>query len=64
LRFDDQQVAGAAPGQVFGTGAPGVQRVGGDDRVFDLDTVQQRGEHRDLVGLRPTSTWPSTTPWP
>ena len=46
--LDDQQVVRAAPGQVAGVGALGVQGVGGDDRVADVDPVQQGGEHRDL----------------
>jgi hypothetical protein len=29
----------------------GVQRVGGDNRICDLDAVQQAGEQRDFVGL-------------
>lgn len=29
----------------------GVQGIGGDDGIGDLDTVQQRGEHGNLVGL-------------
>jgi len=38
----------AAPGEVAGVLALGVQCVGGDDRVLDLDAVAQRGEQRDL----------------
>jgi hypothetical protein len=49
--LDDQQVVRAATVQVLGVGALGVQRVGGDDRIADADPVQQRAEHRDLVGL-------------
>jgi hypothetical protein len=51
VALDDQQVVRSAAVQVSGVGALGVQRVGGDDRAGDLDTVQQRAEHRDLVGL-------------
>jgi hypothetical protein len=51
--LDDQQVVRAAPSQVAGMGALGVQGVRGHDGAGDLDAVQQRGEHRDLVGLRP-----------
>ena len=50
--LDDQQVVRAAPGQVIGVGTLGVQGVRGHDGALDLDAVQQRGEHRDLVGLR------------
>jgi hypothetical protein len=49
--LDDQQVVRAAPGQVSGVRALGVQRVGSDDCIGDVRPVQQRGEHRDLVGL-------------
>jgi hypothetical protein len=49
--LDDQQVVRAATVQVLGVGALGVQRVGGDDRIGNVHPVQQRGEHRDLVGL-------------
>ena len=48
--LDDQQVVRAAPVQVFGVGMLGVQRVRGNDRISDLDTVQQRGEPRNFVG--------------
>jgi hypothetical protein len=41
----------AAPGQVAGVLALGVQRAGGDDRTGDLDAVQQGGEQQDLAGL-------------
>ena len=51
VALDDQQVVRAAPGQVGGVGALGVQRIGGDDRAGDVDAVQQRGEHGNLVGL-------------
>jgi hypothetical protein len=51
VALDDQQVVRTAPGQVFGVGALGVQGVSGDDRIGDVQPVQQRGEHRDLVGL-------------
>ena len=51
VALDDQQVVRAAAVQVFGVGALGVQRVGGDDRILNVHPVQQRGEHRDLVGL-------------
>ena len=49
--LDDQQVVRAAPVQVGGVGVLGVQRVRGDDRIGDLDAVQQRGEQGDFVGL-------------
>jgi hypothetical protein len=41
--LDDQQVARAALVQVFGVGMLGVQGIGGDDGVGDLDAVQERG---------------------
>jgi len=50
--FDGEDVARAAAGQVAGVPALGVQRAGGDDRPADGDAVQQRGQHRDLAGLR------------
>jgi hypothetical protein len=37
--------------QVAGVLALGVQRVGGDDRILDVQAVAQRGEQGDLVGL-------------
>ena len=49
--LDDQQVVRAALVQVFGVGLLGVQSIGGYDGIGDLDAVQQRGEHGDLVGL-------------
>ncbi len=49
--LDYQQVARAALVQVFGVGMLGVQGIGGDDGIGDLDAVQQRGEHGDFVGL-------------
>ena len=49
--LDGEQVVRAAPGQVGGVAALGVQRVRGDDRPADGDAVQQRGEQGDLVGL-------------
>jgi hypothetical protein len=62
VALDRDHIVCAAPGQVAGVLALGVQRVGADDRTGDLDAVQQGGEQRDLVGLAPTSSWPSTTP--
>ena len=41
----------AAPGKVAGVLALGVQSVRGDDRAGDVQSVEQRGEHRDLAGL-------------
>jgi hypothetical protein len=52
VAFDGEDVVRAAAGQVAGVLALGVQRVGGDDRPADGDAVQQRGQHRDFVGLR------------
>ena len=49
--LDDQHVVRAAPGQVGGVGALGVQRVGRDDRIGDVQAVQQGGEQGDLIGL-------------
>ena len=49
--LDDQQGVRLAAVQVSGVGMLGVQRVGGDDRPGDLDTVHQRGEQGDFVGL-------------
>ena len=51
VALDDQQVVGATPGQVGGMFPLGMQRVGGNDRTGDIETVQQRAEHGDLVGL-------------
>jgi hypothetical protein len=52
VAFDGEDVVRAAAGRVAGVLALGVQRVGGDDRPADGDAVQQRGQHRDFVGLR------------
>ena len=53
LPFTIDQVVRAAPaGQVPGVGALGVQGVRGDHRPGQADTVQQDGEHRDLIRLR------------
>jgi hypothetical protein len=41
----------AAPGQEGGVLALGVQSIGGDDRIGDVQAARQRGEHGDLVGL-------------
>jgi len=49
--LDDQQVVRAAHGQEGGVLALGVQSIGGDDRIGDVQAAQQRGEHGDLVGL-------------
>ena len=51
VALDDQQVVRAAPGQEGGVLALGVQSIGGDDRIGDVQAAQQRGEHGDLVGL-------------
>ena len=48
----DQVVRAAPAGQVPGVGALGVQGVRGDHRPGQADTVQQDGEHRDLIRLR------------
>ena len=48
----DQVMRAALPGQVLGVGALGVHRVCGDHRPGQVDAVQQRREHRDLVRLR------------
>ena len=39
-----------------------VQRVGGDDRVGDVDAVQQRANSVISLVLPSTTRWPSTTP--
>ncbi len=49
--LDDQQVARTALVQVGCVAVLGVQSVRGDDRIGDLDLVQQRGEQGDFVGL-------------
>ena len=49
----DQVVRAALAGQVLSMGALGVQGIGGDDRPGQVNAVQQRGEHRDLVRLGP-----------
>ena len=49
--LDDQQVMGASLSQVLRVGMLGVQSVGCDDRIGDLDLVQQRGEQGNFVGL-------------
>jgi hypothetical protein len=41
----------AAPGEVAGVLALGMQSVRGDNGVLDVQAVQQCGEHRDFVGL-------------
>ena len=46
--LDDQQVVRAAPGQVCGVGTLGVQRVRGDDRILDVQAIQQGGEQGNL----------------
>lgn len=46
-----EQVVRAAAGEVGGVATLGVQRVGGHDRLGDVDAVQQRRECRYLVGL-------------
>ena len=51
VALDDQKVVRAAPGQVGGVLTLGVQSIGGDDRIGDVQAVQQGGEHGDLVGL-------------
>ena len=51
--LDDEQVVRAAPGQVGGVVALGMQRIGGDDRAGDVHAVQQGGEHGDLGGNTP-----------
>ena len=52
----------AAPGQVAGVPALGVQRVGGDHRTGELDGVQQGGEQRDFAGLGARLQRPGTLP--
>ena len=49
--LDDQQIVRSATVQVGGVLPLGVQRIGGDDRIGDLDAVQQGGEQGDLIGL-------------
>ena len=49
--LDREHIVCAAPGKVAGVLALGVQSVGRDDRVLDVQAVQQRGEQGDLVGL-------------
>jgi hypothetical protein len=53
VTLDGEQEMRAAPGQVGGVPAPGVHRISRDDRSGDVCAVQQEGEHRDLVRLRP-----------
>jgi hypothetical protein len=47
----DQVMCAALAGQVLGVAVLGVQGIGGDHRSGQVDGVQQRGEHRDLVRL-------------
>ena len=49
--LDDQDVVSAATEQVVGVGPLGVQCVGGDDGVGDVEAIQQRAESVDLIGL-------------
>ena len=46
-----QYVVRAAAVQVLGVAVLGMQRVGGDDRTGDVQTVEQRGESRYFIGL-------------
>ena len=52
VAFDDEYVVRAAFVHIEGVAVLGVQRVGGDHRAGDVETVQQRGEHGDFVRLR------------
>jgi hypothetical protein len=51
VRLRDQQVVPAAVVQVLGVCALGVQRVRGDQHIGQVETVQQRGERGEFVGL-------------
>ena len=51
VAFDGEQVAARRGRSGRWRAGAGCTRVGGDDRVGDLDSVQQRGERGDLVGL-------------
>jgi hypothetical protein len=51
VRLRDQQVVPAAVVQVLGVCALGVQRVRGEQHIGQVETVQQRGERGDFVGL-------------
>ena len=48
----DQVMRAALGGQVLGVAALGVHRVRGDHRPGQVDAIQQRREHGDLVRLR------------
>ena len=51
--LDGEQVVRAALGdEVFGVTALGVHGVRGNHSVGQADTIQQGGEHRDLVRSR------------
>ncbi|MBO0770678.1 MAG: hypothetical protein J2P35_04390 [Actinobacteria bacterium] len=43
--------------------ALGVQSIGGDNRIGDVQAVQQGAEPGISFVFAPTSTWPSTAPW-
>src|SRR5664279_3689127 len=62
VALDDEQVVSIAPGQVVGVLALGVQSVRGDDRVGEVDAVQQRRECRYLIGLPVHDTLPEHDP--
>src|SRR5665811_307783 len=52
LFFDGEQVMGSALFyQILGVVPLAVHRIGRDQRSEQLDVVQKRGEHGDLVGL-------------
>jgi hypothetical protein len=51
VRLRDQDVVGAAVVQVVGVPALGMQCVGGEQHVGQVDAVEQRSERGDLVGL-------------
>lgn len=62
----DHQVR-AAGGDLAGVAGLGVQRVSDDDHAVQaaelgLDSVQRRGERRDLVDFAAICTWARTTP--
>src|ERR1035437_11137056 len=48
----DQDVVSAPTEQVLGVGPLGVQGVGGDDRIGDVEAIQQRPKSVDLIGFK------------
>lgn len=60
VALDDQQVVAADGDEVFGVGALGVHRVGGDDRAVQVDALQQRGESGDFIAFHWIWCWAMT----